>query len=226
MKTEDIVVLALDGLGYGEASRLVEKIGSRVYTVKIHDLADEQGLAVVARLKGLGAKRVWVDYKLHDIPATVKKRAAELVKHGADIITVHASGGVEMMKAAVESGAIVYAVTVLTSLNEKCVRELYRDSPAAVVYALACLSKEANVQGIVCSPLELTGLIELAVGGLELVTPGVRSPGVARHDQERVDTLVNALKNGSRRLVIGRQLTEAHDPVAALDQIAAEIADL
>lgn len=226
MKTEDIVVLALDGLGYGEASRLVEKIGSRVYTVKIHDLADEQGLGVVERLKGRGAKRVWVDYKLHDIPATVKKRAAALVGHGADIITVHASGGVEMMKAAVESGAIVYAVTVLTSLSEKTVRELYRDSSAVVVYDLACRAKQAGVHGVVCSPLELLDLITPATKGLELITPGVRSPGAAQHDQKRIDTPVGALQNGARRLVIGRQITESQDPVAALKQIAAEIADL
>ncbi len=104
MKTEDVVVLALDGMPNTDACHLVEAIGSRVFAVKIHDLWDDQGPEIVERLKLYGARRVWVDVKVHDIPETAQLRAEKIKKAGVDIVTVHASGGTAMMEAAVASG--------------------------------------------------------------------------------------------------------------------------
>lgn len=226
MHTRDKVILALDSLSRGDLIRLVSKVGSQVYALKIHDFYDLWGNQAIEDISGYGALS-WVDAKLHDIPKTVELRAKALKKNGADIITVHASGGIEMMQAAMQSGAIIYAVTILTSQSEQEIHELYSSDSEHVVMQLALNAKAAGVHGIVCSPKEVASLrsVEL-LDGLELVTPGVRSLGVSNDDQKRVDTPANSLKAGASRLVIGRQLTAAADSIKALNALAEEISEI
>jgi orotidine-5'-phosphate decarboxylase len=193
--------------------------------VKIHDLWDSYGPKIVDKLKLAGAAKVWVDLKLHDIPATVGKRAKAVADAGADIITVHISGGVPMMKAAVESGLEVYGITVLTSLSPGQVREIYRDEDVQrVALKFAGMAAKAGVRGIVCSPLEVARIAGFEdCHALKLVVPGTRSAGQEANDQMRVDTPAAAIAAGAHHLVIGRQITQAADPVAAYEALMAEI---
>lgn len=225
MSTASRIILAADELTLDQCLDLASKVGDRVHAIKIHNAFDQQGPGVVQRLRDAGARRVWVDAKLHDIPNTVKHRAKAIAESGADILTVHASGEIEMMKAAVESGpAEIYAITVLTSLSEEQAHLLHGQPSKAGALYLARLAKLAGVHGVVCSPKEVGILAKSPeLQGLKFITPGVRSSGKATDDQKRVDTPAGAITSGSTHLVIGRQITQAVDPVGALRQIEEEI---
>ncbi len=219
------IIIAADELTLEQCLDLASQIGDRVYAIKIHNMFDEHGPGVVERLRDAGARRVWVDAKLYDIPNTVRLRARAIAKSGADILTVHASGEIEMMMAAVEEGpAEIYAITILTSLNEEQAHLLHGQPSKAGALYLARLARLAGVHGVVCSPKEVGVLAtrpELL--GLRFVTPGVRSSGTGADDQKRVDTPAGAIISGSTHLVIGRQITKASDPVEALRLIEEEI---
>ena len=204
------IILALDEIqDINQAIALVKKVGHLVYAVKIHNLYDKAGPDIVTKLKEAGAEKVWVDFKLYD---------------SADIISVHASGGVKMMQEAVFSGKEIFAVTVLTSFSDSEVQQIYNRETNEVVLSLARLAKEAGVSGIVCSPKEVKMLRkEPEFKDLKLVVPGIRSAGVDTDDQNRISTPFEALKNGADYLVIGRQITKADDPVATLLDIDKEI---
>jgi orotidine-5'-phosphate decarboxylase len=206
---------------------LASRVGERVYAIKIHNLFDAHGPEFVKLLHNAGAKRVWVDAKLHDIPNTVRLRARALEWSGAKIITVHASGEIEMMTAAVEEfSAEVYAITALTSLSEEQVHLLHGQPSKAAVLYLARLAKMAGVAGVVCSPKEVGVLAKRPeLKGMKFIVPGVRSIGKDAGDQQRVDTPLNAVKAGATHLVVGRQITQAKDPVEALDALEAELAE-
>ena len=225
---ESKIILAADGMNFAECVNLVLAIGERLYAVKIHDLYDWYGPTVVQTLLNMGAPRVWVDAKLHDIPNTVRLRTKALVASGAEIVSVHASGGVEMMRAAVEAAgekAEIYAVTVLTSLSVAEVMDTYGTAPDHAVCSLAVTAKKAEVQGIVCSPREVSVLADISdFQSMKLVVPGIRSDGKDTGDQKRVDTPYAAICAGADYLVIGRQVTQAPDPKAALKEIEDEIA--
>lgn len=221
--SKEKIILALDGINLSAASKLAVKVMDEVHALKIHDLYDQYGRAAISDLEDLEAK-IWIDSKLHDIPKTVECRATALFRRGADIITVHASGGIEMMRAALQSGATIYAVTILTSITEQQARGIYGQSLQSAVLTLASQAKYAGVHGIVCSAHELEMLShESSLNGLEFIVPGVRSDGVSQDDQKRVDTPASAIKNGATRLVIGRQVTTARDPVRALRKLSGEI---
>ena len=218
-------ILALDGLALDKCLDLTRRLGDRIYAVKGHDLFDREGLGVVRMLQDAGAPRVWVDFKLHDIPNTVKLRARAIAESGAGILSVHASGEVEMMMAAAEAGpAEIYAVTLLSSLEENQGNLLSGHPSGATALYLARLAKLARVHGIVCSPNEvgiLAGNTELE--GLKFITPAVRSVGEATNDQKRVGTPAGAVASGATHIVVGRQVTEAEDPLEAFYQIEEEI---
>lgn len=221
------IIISADELGEQELLALASSIGPRVYAVKVHDVYDKLGPSIVGELKDAGAQKVWMDAKLHDIPNTARARAKAFAENGVDIITVHASGGVEMMRAAKEGAgsAEVYAVTVLTSLSEEAASTIYHQKVQEQVLALAHLAKEAEVDGVVCSAKEVAMLAaDPALNGLKFVVPGVRSPGADTHDQKRVASPKEALEAGATLLVIGRQVTTTQDPGAALDAIESEIA--
>jgi orotidine-5'-phosphate decarboxylase len=228
MNTEKRVILAADELNRDSLLELLGQIGSRIYAVKIHDMYDLYGPQIVAELRGAGVRRIWVDVKIHDIPNTAKLRGRALALSGCDMITVHASGTVKMMMAAQEGFGVgkVYGITALTSLDDKDTQDYYHaENAAELVNRLAPKVKEAAIAGLVCSPKELSMLrAQPQYAHLELVVPGIRSTGVEVNDQKRVDTPGNAIKAGATYLVIGRQLTQAKDPVAALEALEAELA--
>lgn len=219
------IILALDKMSLPHALRIVEEVGRRVYAVKVHDLADQEGVSRLVRLlKKAGASRVWVDYKLHDIPTAVGERVGSLVSSGADIISVHASGSVEMMQAAKKEagGAEIFAVTVLTSLSDAGVERIYSTDSRPLVFRLARFACEAEVSGIVCSPLEAAVLH--AKTKSKVVAVGVRGCGQAEHDQARTDTPHAAIRSGADHVVIGRMVTAAPDPLSAFSKLEEEIA--
>lgn len=216
------IILALDEIqNIDEVVALVKKVGQMVYAVKVHNLYDKIGPDIVRILKDAGAEKVWVDFKLYDILNTAKLRAESIT---ADIISVHASGGVKMMQAAVASGKEIFAVTALTSFSSQEIKQIYNQELNDVVLTLTRLAQEARVAGIVCSPLELAMLRKYPeFKDLKLVVPGIRSMGINANDQHRVSTPLEALQNGADYLVIGRQVTKADDPVKALLDINQEI---
>jgi orotidine-5'-phosphate decarboxylase len=216
------LILALDEVqNLDEAIKLVKKVGNLFYAIKIHNLYDKFGPDVVRMLKEAGAEKVWVDFKLYDIPNTVKLRAENMA---ADIVSVHASGGIQMMKEAVASGKEIFAITILTSFSPDEVNTIYNNEVNNVVLSLAKMAKEAGVAGIVCSPKEikmLRGYPEFK--DIKLVVPGVRSSGVSANDQKRVSTPEEALKDGADYLVVGRQITQALDPEQEARKLCEEI---
>lgn len=224
MSTKDRVILAADELDLEQTLSLVRRVGDRVYGVKVHNLWDLHGPGVVRQLLDAGAPRVWVDLKIEDIPNTARLRAKAVAASGAHMLSVHASGEIEMMMAALESGLEIIAITVLTSLTEEQAHLLHGQPSKAAVLYLARLAKLAGVPSVVCSPQEVGILAKRPeLRGMNFITPGVRSAGIAIGDQKRVDTPIGALNSGATRLVIGRQITQAPDPIAALGVLEQEI---
>jgi orotidine-5'-phosphate decarboxylase len=221
---EKRVILAADELTLEQCLELGAQIGDRLYAIKIHNLYDRHGPSTIERLKKIAPWKVWIDAKLHDIPNTARLRAKSFADAGADILSVHASGGTEMMRAAKESGLIVYGVTVLTSLDEKEVQHIYGREILPTALRLGFDAKKSGLDGVVCSPAEVENFsTSLWFKGLELITPGIRSLGVDTGDQSRVDTPAGAIQSGSTRLVVGRQLTKAHSVLAAYTALETEI---
>ena len=220
--SESRIILEIDGIDLEASVQLMKQVGSRIYAAKIHSLRDECGRAAVAALKDAGATRVWVDYKLHDIPNTVALRVKAMEE--ADILSVHASGGVEMIRAAVDAGvAKIYAVTVLTSLDAKAAHIVYGRPTDEAALKLARIAQAGGAHGIVCSPDEVALLRRDGFSKVDIIVPGIRPAGANTHDQKRFNTPSGAMRLGATRLVIGRAITEAQDPIAALDAIEEEI---
>jgi orotidine-5'-phosphate decarboxylase len=224
------IILAADELSWDQCILLANKIGQRVYAIKIHNLFDSMGPSVVRQLHTAGANRVWVDAKLHDIPNTVRLRVKAIAESGANIITVHASGEIEMMMAALEAAAKftyspeIFAITALTSLGEEQIHLLFGQPSKAGVLYLARLAKLAEIKTVVCSPKEVGLLVKRPeLKGMKFTVPGVRSLGKDAGDQQRVDTPLNAIKNGATYIVVGRQITQAEDPVVALKMLETEL---
>lgn len=216
------IILAIDEIeDLDKAVELVKKVGSLIYAVKIHNLYDKYGPEIVSKLKEAGAEKVWVDFKVYDIPNTARLRSLLLE---ADIISVHASGGVKMMQEAVASGKEIFAVTILTSFSPEEVKLIYNREVGDAVLALAKLAKEAGVAGLVCSPQEIKMLrSHTEFNDFKLVVPGIRSANMNTNDQQRIGTPEQALLDGADYLVIGRQITEAVDPKAELEKICEAI---
>ena len=220
------ILVALDVPTEEEALALANDLEPVVGGFKIGlELLMGPGPRLVERLVEIG-RPVFCDAKLHDIPHTVERAAAQIGKLGARWVTVHASGGVDQLRAAVDglanAGAAtgVLAVTVLTSLDAAAVAEVgFAEPPGPQVALLAGVAARAGVEGLVCSAADLADVGE-AAPGLVRVTPGVRPRGVDRGDQRRVVTPEEALSAGADLLVIGRPITRADDPVAAAAAIA------
>ncbi|RJQ13920.1 orotidine-5'-phosphate decarboxylase [Candidatus Parcubacteria bacterium] len=218
------IYLALDELGFEEALELARAVKNRVAGFKIHNLYDQYGRIVVEQLHKAGVESVFVDLKIHDIPNTARLRALALKEAGADIITVHASGGIEMMFEAAKAGVQTLGITIPTSINEEECNLIYGGPTKAKVLLLARWAKLAGLPGLVCSPKEV-GLLskQCELRGMQFFVPGTRSADKGKDDQARVDTPANAIKAGATYLVVGRQVTQAKDPTSALDQLEQEI---
>ncbi len=178
---------------------------------------------------------IFLDLKLHDIPNTVAAAVRGAVKLGAFMLTVHTLGGNDMMRAAKEAAEetasktgrkkpIVLGVTILTSLDDKDVKQLGMGTNAkSQVLKLAGLARESGLDGVVCSSYELTKLRKEHGPDFKLVVPGIRPTFAASDDQKRVMTPAEAIKNGADYLVIGRPITKAANPMEATERIADEV---
>jgi orotidine-5'-phosphate decarboxylase len=232
MQVRDSLCIALDGSDrrwiLATASTLADhagwlKIGLEAFVA--------HGPSLVSEVADLGA-RVFLDLKLHDIPATVERAAANCAACGAAMMTVHAGGGRSMLEAAV-TGAVegataapprVVAVTVLTSLDRDALAEMgIERSPRDLVLAWADLARAAGASGVVASALEASNLRTSCGEDFFIVTPGIRPRTAADDDQRRVVTPAEALAAGADVLVIGRPITRAPDPVEAARQILEEM---
>lgn len=183
------------------------------------------GPALVAELSGL--RPVFLDLKLHDIPAQVEGAAAAAAASGAELLTVHASGGPDMVAAAVAGAgaARVLAVTVLTSLDAAALGRIgLAGSPAQAAERLAALALEAGAAGLVCSAREAAALRARFGPGPLLAVPGVRPAGAPPGDQARTATPAQALAAGADLLVVGRPVTAAADPAGAAAALLAGVA--
>lgn len=226
---KDRLIVALD-CDKARALELADMLRGKATWMKVGmTLYYQEGPSIVSELKQRGFK-VFLDLKLHDIPHQVRGAACAIAASGADMITVHAFGGVSMMEQAKEGLAegctgdapISLGVTVLTSMGEE---ELNRNGvPGAVedqVANLAGLVREAGLTGVVCSPWEAGQMRQILGEHAAIVTPGVRPAGASLDDQTRVATPRVAFDNGASHLVIGRPITKADDPAAAFDVIVA-----
>ncbi len=228
------LALAAD-LPLPQALAVYAKVAAFVGVAKVGlSLFVEHGPAAVKAFVDQGAK-VFLDLKLHDIPNTVELAAARAGSLGASYLTVHASGGKEMLEAAVRGSTrgaqqagfeppVILAVTVLTSMDDEQLKKTGIEVPVeAQVGRLAALAATAGVGGLVCSVREV-GAVRMIVGPrMVLCTPGIRLAGAAKDDQARVDTPQAAVRAGSNLLVIGRPIYEAADPAKAAEEILASL---
>lgn len=225
--TLDRVAVALDTADRAEFARWAALFGPRVGVLKVGLEAfarwGPEAIAVARR----HARQLFLDLKLHDIPATVGGAVAAARDHGADYLTLHAAGGRAMLEAAAAAGGgmRLLAVTLLTSLDEAALAELDLHGPAGERAARwAALAASAGCAGVVCSPQEVAALRAARPRPFLLVTPGIRAPGQPAGDQRRTATAAATVAAGADLLVIGRPLTRAADPEAALAALADELA--
>lgn len=227
MNTPAPVAVALDAPDLDTAARWAGLVTPHVSTVKIGlEQYLRYGPDVVATVRGASGVHVFLDLKLHDIPATVAGAARAVSRLKPEILTVHASGGPEMIRAAVESapGTCVAAVTVLTSLGASDLTRMGIPGPVDdVVRRLSSLAVSAGARGLVCSPHEVAAVRAEVGPDVMLITPGVRPAGADLHDQARVATPEEAIRSGADLLVIGRPITRAPDPGAAAAAVAASL---
>ncbi len=218
------VAVALDAPDIDVAAHWATLVTPYVSTVKIGlELYLRYGPTVVATVRGGSGVQVFLDLKLHDIPNTVAGAARAVAKLRPEILTVHAAGGADMIKAAVQAApeTLVAGVTLLTSMSEQDLAEIgVGGSVSDAVRRMAALAVSAGARGLVCSPREVAAVRAEVGPDILLITPGIRPAGVTSDDQARIATPVEALKAGADLLVIGRPITRAPDPGAAASAIA------
>ena len=219
----DQIILALDVDHAEEAISWARRLRSRVGTFKIGlQLYLNAGSEVMQGMQKLGVP-VFLDLKFHDIPNTVAHAVAAVARWKPRFLTVHTSGGRQMLEAAVGSAPTetkVLGVTILTSLDESAALEVgWGAGVSKTVKGLSELARKSGLAGVVCSPQEAKSERLQWSGNAEIVTPGVRPRGVSTDDQARSMTPEDAIRAGASRVVIGRPIIKAPSPEDALDQI-------
>jgi orotidine-5'-phosphate decarboxylase len=230
------IIAALDVSTAEEALKLAEEIAPAVGAFKIgSELFTSTGPDIVKKIRATGAS-VFLDLKFHDIPNTVTKAVTAAVQLDVQMLTVHASGGFEMLKAAEQAAEevawklgrippLVLGVTVLTSFDSGALREIGGDGNLEFqVRRLATLASKAGLRGLVCSPLEVAALRKILPASTQLVTPGVRTGEEKADDQKRTLSPRAAIAAGANWLVIGRPIYAAENPRAAAEKILATLA--
>ena len=221
------IAVALDAPDLDTAARWASLVSPHVSTVKVGlELYLRYGPDVVASVRGASMVEVFLDLKLHDIPATVSAAATAVARLKPAYLTVHASGGAAMIRAAVDAApqTRIAAVTVLTSLDEADLGAVGLRGPALdATRRMAVLAVGAGARALVCSPREVAAVRAEVGPDVTLITPGVRPAGSATQDQARVATPEDAMAAGADLLVIGRPVTAAPDPGAAVAAVAASL---
>lgn len=230
----DRIIIALDAQTKEEGIDLVSRLkDARTFKVGL-ELFTAEGPALFRKLKAL-RKAIFLDLKLHDIPNTVSGAVRSAFKHGVQMMTLHASGGREMMARAAETARqvagetgrpkpLLLGVTVLTSLKGADLEEVGQSAEvSSQVLRLAGLAKAAGLDGVVCSPQEIEVLRREFGPELAIVTPGIRPVWAAAQDQKRIMTPAEALAKGADYLVIGRPITGALSPNEAFLRIVEEL---
>ena len=229
------IIVALDVPQFDTALQLAAQLAPVVGAFKVgKELFTAAGPEIVRRLRATGAP-VFLDLKFHDIPNTVAKAVETAVALDVQMLTIHASGGSAMMRAAEQAAQdsarrlgrpapLVLGVTVLTSMDGSDLTEIgVSANPAAQVERLALLAAKAGLRGLVCSPQEIAALRKILPPEMQLVTPGIRPTDAVADDQKRTLTPKAALAAGANWLVIGRPITAAPDPRAAAEQILSSL---
>lgn len=229
--TDPRIIVALDCPDGKSAMALASRLDPGLCRAKVgKELYTAAGPSLVGELQDAGFG-IFLDLKYHDIPNTVASACSAAAALGVWMINVHALGGRAMMSAAHEALARrstrpkLVAVTLLTSVSGADMREIgLEGDPRQAVSRLARLAKACGLDGVVCSAQEAASLRDECGSGFTLVTPGIRPVTVAKDDQQRVATPRQAIAAGSDYLVIGRPITQAPDPLAALQAIVDDIA--
>ena len=215
-----MIIVAIDETDFTRASKIIDNLDPKKCMVKIGSVSFNSSgheLIFYAAEKGF---EIFLDLKLHDIPNTVKKSIEGLAVLPVKLLTIHASGGKDMMKAAMEgvsgSDIKVFGVTALTSLSDNDINEIYRRSATEQVNAMLDLAESACIDGVVCSPHELELVSKRE--SLLSITPGIRLDE-SNDDQKRVMTPKQAIELGADYLVIGRPITESNNIKESLSRI-------
>jgi len=223
------LIVALDVSTATAARKIVAAVGDSAFTYKVGmQLYTAEGPSIVRELVSSG-HRVFLDLKYHDIPNTTGAAVREAAQLGVSMLTVHASGGGKMLRAAVEAAAskpdlLVLGVTVLTSLDEGELGKIgFRGGVLEQVLRLAALALSNGCQGVVASAQEAGALREEFGGDFTIVTPGVRLAGTGPNDQARIVTPGEAIAAGASHIVVGRPITEASDPATEARAILGQI---
>lgn len=229
------LIVALDVPGAQQAEEMVDKLYELDTIVKIGmESLYGYGERILSYCEARDV-RTFVDCKLHDIPRTVGAAVRQLVRPNVKIVNVHALGGMEMMRAAVDSaeeraGELgiappqIFAVTILTSIAAEDLNELgLQGGPGENATRLAALARDAGCAGVVCSAQEVADIKRFFGDDFLTLTPGIRPSGTAHGDQKRVMTPAQAVAAGADYLVVGRPITEAADPIAAARAILDEM---
>lgn len=221
------LIVALDVSTAAEAQKLVQRVGDAAGIYKVGlQLFTAEGPCLVRSLVSSG-RRIFLDLKLHDIPNTVAHAVKSAAELGVYMLTVHATGGAAMLRAATEAAAgrlNILGVTVLTSLSDEDMQQIGVSGRLSdQVVRMASLAQSAGCQGIVTSPHEARIVRKSVREGFAIVTPGVRPAGAETHDQQRIATPSQAISNGASHVVVGRPITHAADPAQAAAAIISEM---
>jgi len=233
-RLKEKIVIALDVGTKREALTLAGALKeARVFKIGL-ELFTAEGPALLDEVVRMG-KKPFLDLKYHDIPNTVAGAVRAAVRSGVTMLTIHTSGGKEMMAAAARAGGeesartgrgrpFLLGVTVLTSLKDEELRRIgFANAVADQVLRLAVLAKESELDGVVCSPHEIETIKKECGGDFLVVTPGIRPAWAAAQDQKRIMTPAEAIRMGADYLVIGRPITGAPSPGEAFLRILAEL---
>jgi orotidine-5'-phosphate decarboxylase len=232
---KDYIVFPLDLPTYDEAMSYVERLKGMVGLFKVGlELFISQGPEILRGIREAGGAGIFLDLKLHDIPATVQRAFMAASRHGPEFVSVHCDEGAGVLKEVAEGNpgrTRILAITVLTSLNQEKLKSLgyeerYALDISSLVLLRARMAREAGCHGVVCSGLEV-GMIRKEMGpDFIAVTPGIRPAWtvVEGDDQQRIVTPADAVRSGSDYVVIGRPIRDAKDPAEAAARVAEEIA--
>jgi len=221
------IALALDAPDLDTAKNWAKEASPFVSTLKIGlETYLRNGKKAIQEIKAISDCDIFLDLKLHDIPATVMGACNSIKELNPKYLTVHASGGSEMIAEAVEAlpNTLITAVTILTSINEESIKKIgYKLDPQESALKLAELAVEAGARAIVCSAQEVASIRSAVGKDIVLITPGIRPKGSSSDDQQRIATPNQALKDGANLLVIGRPITASASIKNACEELKLEI---